>query len=198
MNKKIAGFLIISAALISLAIWELWGRENISYREILVLTSDLPTNTIVEEEHIDTKKIEAPSPKALGPDDVKKVIGMETAQFVAEDVPLYDEYFRQSRFATGEGTDKEILSIPEDWLLSLPQTLRRGDTVTFYNEKVKILTAVVVHARDSSNQEVLSDDKERFQSTGVTHNIEIIGNTAQLVELSRLAAEGKKFTVLYY
>lgn len=66
MNKKIAGFLIISAALISLAIWELWGRENISYREILVLTSDLPANTIVEEEHIDTKKIEAPSPKALG------------------------------------------------------------------------------------------------------------------------------------
>lgn len=65
-------------------------------------------------------------------------------------------------------------------------------------KKVKILTAVVVHARDSSNQEVLSDDKERFQSTGVTHNIEIIGNTAQLVELSRLAGEGKKFTVLYY
>lgn len=55
MNKKIAGFVIIAAALLAMGVWELWGRENFSYKEILVVRGDLPANTVVEEKDIETK-----------------------------------------------------------------------------------------------------------------------------------------------
>ena len=197
MNKKIAGFVIIAAALLAMGVWELWGRENFSYKEILVVRGDLPANTVVEEKDIETKKSENPPQNALRAGEEKKIIGMETAQFVAEDSPLYMEYFRQSQFATGEETEKEILSVPADWLLSLPQTIRRGDKVTFYNDKIKVMTAVVAYAKDGSNQEVLSSDKDRLNGTSTVQHIEIVGHRNDLVELSRLAGEGKKFTLTY-
>ena len=196
MNKKIAGFVIIAAALLAMGVWELWGRENFSYKEILVVRGDLPANTVVEEKDIETKKSENPPQNALRAGEEKKIIGMETAQFVAEDSPLYMEYFRQSQFATGEETEKEILSVPADWL-PLPQTIRRGDKVTFYNDKIKVMTAVVAYAKDGSNQEVLSSDKDRLNGTSTVQHIEIIGHRNDLVELSRLAGEGKKFTLTY-
>lgn len=197
MNKKIAGFVIITAALTAMGIWELWGRENLSYKEILVLREDMPANTLVEEGDIERKKFDRPPKEALRAGDEKKIIGMETSQFVAEKLPLYKEYFRQSRFAAGEETGKEILSVPGDWLLSVPQTVRRGDSVTFYCDKVKIITAVVVYVKDGNNQEVVSKDKERLSGSSTVQHIEIIGNTDDLVELSRIAGEGKKFTLLY-
>jgi len=197
LNKKIAGFIIITAALAGLGVWELWGRENISYKEVLVLKNDLPANTIIEEEDIERKRVEKPPQKSLRPGEENKITGMETVQFVPEGMPLYSEYFRKSQFAVGDETGKEILSVPGDWLLSLPQTVRRGDKVTFYSDKVRILTAVVAYAKDSSNQEVLSSDKDRLNGTSSVQHIEIVGAVDELVELSRLAGEGKKFTVLY-
>ena len=197
MDKKIAGFVIIAIALISLGVWELWGRENIAYKEILVLNCDFTANMQIEEKHISIKKTDNPDSNVLRPKDKDEIIGMEASQFIAKDSPLRMEYFMESKFATAGESGKEILSVPKDWLLSVPQTLRRGDQITFYNDKVKLLVAVVAYAKDSSNQEVISDGEDRLRSSGVVEHIEIIGDTAGLVELSRLAGEGKKFTVLY-
>lgn len=197
MNRKIAGFMIVAAALLAMGAWELWGRETLSYKEILVLNGDLPANTVIEEEDIKSKKFDRPPTDALRAGEEDKIVGMETAQFVAEDSPLYAEYFRQSQFAVGGETGKEILSVPGDWLLSMPQTVRRGDKVTFYSDKVKVMTAVVAYAKDGSNQEVISRDKDRLSGTSTVQHIEIIGYTSDLTELSRLAGDGKKFAMLY-
>ncbi len=197
MNKKIAGFVIITTALVGMGIWEMWGRENLSYKEILAVRSNLPANTVIEEKDIKTKKSENPPKEALRAGEEEKIIGMETSQFVAEDSPLFMEYFRNSQFATGGATEKEFLSVPGEWLLSVPQTIRRGDKVTFYNGKLKVMTAVVAYVKDGSNQEVLSADNDRFNGTSTVQHIEIIGHTNDLVELSRLAGEGKRFTIIY-
>ena len=37
MKKKIAGILIIVLSIGMLGFWELWGRENLSYRTVAVL-----------------------------------------------------------------------------------------------------------------------------------------------------------------
>ena len=178
MDKKIAGFVIIAIALISLGVWELWGRENIAYKEILVLNCDFTANMQIEEKHISIKKTDNPDSNVLRPKDKDEIIGMEASQFIAKDSPLRMEYFMESKFATAGESGKEILSVPKDWLLSMPQTLRRGDQITFYNDKVKLLVAVVAYAKDSSNQEVISDGEDRLRSSGVVEHIEIIGDTA--------------------
>ncbi len=196
MNRRIIGFAIITATMITIGIWEFWGRENIAYQSVLVLKDDLPENTIITEENFKVKKLESPSADALKPKDKDKLVGCETSQYVAAGTELRKEYFAQSKFIIGGETGKELMSLPAEWLLSFPQTLRRGDEITLYNGQVKIIEAVVAHIRDGSNQEVISSDKERYDSSSTVNYIEIIAETGELVELARLAEEGNRFTLL--
>lgn len=196
MNKRILGFAIIAVALAAIGLWELWGRENLAYQPVLVLKEDLQANTIVSADHLKIKKMESPAKNALGPEARDNIVGMKTCHYVAEGTELRQEYFCISDLAVGKDSGKSIFSVPMEWLLSCPQTLRRGDEITLYNGKVKLLEAVVIHAKDSGSQEVINGDHERLSSSGSVSQVEIIGEDTALVELAKSAAEGNRFTLL--
>lgn len=197
MKRRIIGLTIVSVTLVSIAVWEFWGRENIAYQSVLVLAEDTGANAVISEEMLEVKRLEAPSEDALRPEDAEKIMGMETSQFVAKNTELRKEYFRISAFATGGDTKRAVMSLPSEWLLSLPQSLRRGDRITVYNKKMMILEAVVAHVRDSGNREVISEDSERLNGSGVISHVEIIGGVDELVELARLGREGNRFTLIF-
>lgn len=195
MNRRIIGLAMITVTLAAIGIWEFWGRENISYRQVIVLREDTKAHTVISEDDIQTKKLESPSGEALTEADAEKLIGMETSQYVAADTELRREYFQTSQFAVGQDSGKALMSLPSDWLLSFPQTLRRGDKVSIYNGTVKLMEAVTAHVKDSGGQEVLSQDSQRMEASSALSHIEIIGSEEDLVELSKLASEGAKFTL---
>lgn len=195
MNRRIIGLAMITVTLAAIGIWEFWGRENISYRQVIVLREDTKAHTVISEDDIQTKKLESPSGEALTEADAEKLIGMETLQYVAADTELRREYFQTSQFAVGQDSGKALMSLPSDWLLSFPQTLRRGDKVNIYNGTVKLMEAVTAHVKDSGGQEVLSQDSQRMEASSALSHIEIIGSEEDLVELSKLASEGAKFTL---
>ena len=195
MNRRIIGLAMITVTLAAIGIWEFWGRENISYRQVIVLREDTKAHTVISEDDIQTKKLESPSGEALTEADAEKLIGMETSQYVAADTELRREYFQTSQFAVGQDSGKALMSLPSDWLLSFPQTLRRGDKVNIYNGTVKLMEAVTAHVKDSGGQEVLSQDSQRMEASSALSHIEIIGSEEDLVELSKLASEGAKFTL---
>ena len=195
MNRRIIGLAMITVTLAAIGIWEFWGRENISYRQVIVLREETKAHTVISEDDIQTKKLESPSGEALTEADAEKLIGMETSQYVAADTELRREYFQTSQFAVGQDSGKALMSLPSDWLLSFPQTLRRGDKVNIYNGTVKLMEAVTAHVKDSGGQEVLSQDSQRMEASSALSHIEIIGSEEDLVELSKLASEGAKFTL---
>lgn len=195
MNRRIIGLAMITVTLAAIGIWEFWGRENISYRQVIVLREDTKAHTVISEDDIQTKKLESPSGEALTEADAEKLIGMETSQYVAADTELRREYFQTFQFAVGQDSGKALMSLPSDWLLSFPQTLRRGDKVNIYNGTVKLMEAVTAHVKDSGGQEVLSQDSQRMEASSALSHIEIIGSEEDLVELSKLASEGAKFTL---
>ena len=195
MNRRIIGLAMITVTLAAIGIWEFWGRENISYRQVIVLREDTKAHTVISEDDIQTKKLESPSGEALTEADAENLIGMETSQYVAADTELRREYFQTSQFAVGQDSGKALMSLPSDWLLSFPQTLRRGDIVNIYNGTVKLMEAVTAHVKDSGGQEVLSQDSQRMEASSALSHIEIIGSEEDLVELSKLASEGAKFTL---
>lgn len=197
MNRRFAGLIIISVALTSMIIWEFWGRENLSYEEVLVLKENIAANTVIKEKDLTVKKMENPSSSALSAEDLQWIVGKETVQYIAKGAELHKEFFCESRYAIGKEKGKYVLCVPEDWMLSFPKSIRRGDEVSFFNGKVKILDAVVVHSFDASGREVVSIDHERFNSEGTVNRIEIVSTADKLVELSNLAGTGKRFTVLY-
>ncbi len=196
MTKRIAGFALIAISLILMGVWEFWGRETISYETILVLKNPLPAHTLVTAEDFRLKKVESPSKGALREEHLEQLLGMETSQYVAENSELRAEYFNQSKYAAGNELGKGTMAVPIDWLVSLPQTLMRGDAVAVYSKDVKIGDVVVTHVRDSSNMEILFEGRDRQNSTGVVNYIEVIAETSTLIEMSKLASEGIRFTFI--
>lgn len=197
MKKRIVGMILIGTCLLALGFWEFWGRKNLGYDEILTVRSELAPNTVVTSDMLTVKKIENAPKDALRPADSDKLIGMESKQLIPTGESLYLAYFEESRFNIGNNTGKYVLSIPNDWLKSYPQTLRRGDTAYFYCKGTIVTNAVVAYARDGSNQEVQSQDEARLVGTAPVSLIEVIVDENQAKLLGNLAEKGNKFVVLY-
>ena len=195
MKKKIVGSVKIAITLVSVMVWELWGRENIYYRSVITMREDIQAHTVVTAEDFKTIKVENPSDDALTEDDVNTLVGMETSQFIAEGTELRKEYFSPSSFVTGGKSGRALMAISGQWLLSYPQSLKRGDRVRIYNGTVRLVEGVVAHAKDSGGQEVVFGDKQRMSSSGILSYIEIIAEEDKLVEVSRLAGQGARLTL---
>lgn len=196
MNRKLIGFAIIVFSLVSMGTWEFWGREHLYYETILVLKEPLEAHRIVGEEDLETKKVELPSKNALKLKDKQKLIGMETAQYVADDTELREEYFCQSKYQVGEDTGKGTLAISHDWLLSYPQSLMRGDNIALYNGNTKVGECIVSHVRDSSNNEISFSKDSRQTSSGTAIHLEVISDISTLLEISKIAAGGARFALI--
>ena len=197
MKKRIAGLILIVASLGCLGFWEFWGREHLSYEKVLVFRQDTARNTAVEESMLEVVFMEEPLDGALRAEDASSLMNLETVQYVPAGTPLFSEFFQDPRLSVGGTSGQYVLSIPNQWLLSYPQTLRRGDTVRFYCEEEIVLSAVVAYARDSSNQEVVSADDDRLKASAPVSLVEVIVDEEKALKLGKLGEEGKKFVLLY-
>lgn len=198
MKKRIAGIILVVLSLGALGFWELWGRENITYDRILVLRESQPKNTRLTADMFREKRVEEAGDGAILSGQLELVEGLETAQYVAAGAELFIEYFQESQFAVGEEEGKFILSIPNQWLKSYPQTLKRGDRAFFYCGGEIVTDAVVAYVRDGTNQEVYYGDDERLTSSAAVSLIEVVVTADQAATLGKLADKGNKFVILYY
>lgn len=196
-KKRIVGFVLIVVSLGTLGFWEFWGRESFSYEKILVFSQDIGRNTTVTKDMIEIKSVENPPEGSLGPADLPLILGLETIQYVPAGTGLFQEFFQEPVFSVGKGTGQYILSIPNQWLKSYPQTLRRGDEVFFYCEGEFVTSAVVAYARDSSNQEVNDLDDARLRATSTVSLVEVVVDEKKTLQLGELADAGQQFVLLY-
>ena len=183
-------------SLFLMGVWEFWGRENMAYEEILVLKEPLSASTLLTEECFKTKKVDSPSREALKPKDVASLLGMETSQYVAENVELRRAYFVPARYQVGGDTGKGMMSISLDWLLSYPQTLSRGNTVALFKENTKVGECIIAHVRDSSNNEVIFSKEDKASASGSVLYIEVISDVATLLNIANEASKGSRFAVI--
>ncbi len=197
MKRKIVGIVLICIALLVLGFWELWGRQNIGYDEILTFKEDVSKSSIIGEKMLTTKKVEKAAGDALRPGDEAKVIGKESRHYIPQGESLYSEYFADSRLTTGGISEGLVLSLPEDWLKTYPQTLKRGDDVIFCIGGAIVTKAVVAYARDGNNNEVVYSENERLSASAAVSVIEVIISEKQALKLANLAEKGNKFVLLY-
>ena len=197
MKKKIAGMLLIVLSVGALGFWELWGRENISYRKAAVLKNPVEANTVIREDMLKPKKIESPSNGYIPWEKAGSITGLETRQFVAGNQELHPEYFRETLFRTGKDSDSYVLAIPDTWLISSPDTLKRGDRAFIFLGEELICETTVAHVKDNYGMEVTYKDSERFYPSGRTEEVEILVSAEQMQKLDMLAKKGNRFTLIY-
>jgi len=197
MKQKTIGLALIFLSLGALGFWEFWGRENLSYENVLVFRSDVTRGTVISRDMLEVRKMDQPGEDALLEENAGQILGLETVQYVPKDAPLYREYFQDSALAVGGDTGQFILAIPDQWLMSYPQTMRRGDEVSFYCEGKLVASAPVAHVRDSGNQEVVSGDEARLDASSPVSQVEVVVSEVQALKLGKLADRGKRFVLLY-
>jgi hypothetical protein len=220
---SIIGLLLMLATVAMIYFWETSGREKYLYKEVLVLNQNIEENTRISPEMLEIAKI--------NPDDfiegavVKKqdVSGKYSVQFLAKNSQICLSYFKDS----AEEIIKEdfyIFSIPPDWIITFPNSLRRGDIIYFYpvkadiekEEQTKTINNIdnlkkldksnlaqseVAYLKDSGNREVVDTDdngnKPRYDGSANISSIEIITNYEEVSHLQSLADSGYKFIIFY-
>ncbi len=180
--KGFLGIFLIIVVLTGIYFWEDMGRENLMYQRVIVLKEDVKKNTIIKKDMLGTMKIDKTTLIKGTITDPDQIIGKETLNYIPRGLQLTEMFFEDPELATGDG--KFIFSIPDNWVYSYPQSLRRGDTVYLYpviDKKnidsntvidmetpietapdVPVVTPIVIakvaYAKDNSNREVEDAD----------------------------------------
>jgi len=217
---SILGIILMLATLAMIYFWETAGRERFLYTEVVVLNQSIESGTTVEDYMVDLIKI--------NPDNlmegalVKKdeVIGRNCAHFIPKYSQLSLAYFKDE----SEGTKRKeeyIFTVPSEWIITFPSSLRRGDTIYFYPVKVEsenegegrsfnnissakvtgeeeLVKSEVAYLKDSGNREVVdTEGEDRYDASANISSIEIITEYEDISYLENLAESGWKFIILY-
>lgn len=130
MKKTAIGIVLIALSIAGMLWWELVGRDSVMYTEVLTLSRDADVGTEITRDMLEIKKTTTPTLRSLRLSDAQSVIGKETVSYIPKGAELFSEFFEDGSLVVHEELGQYIFSIPSSWLVSYPQTLRRGDKIT--------------------------------------------------------------------
>lgn len=130
MMMPLIGVIIIALMLGIVWFWESTGRELYFYKNVVVLNQDVKRGALISEKMLSLKKIEADHLIENAILDSSQIIGLEAKHFIPKGSQLHSFYFESPDLLTDENT--YVVRVPNEWLYSIPNTLRRKDHVLFY------------------------------------------------------------------
>ena len=130
----VLGVAFIVAATILVFFWETRGREHFLYKQVIVMASSVEAGTIVTADMLDVKRIDEGNIIEEAIVDKSSIIGKKTAHFIPGFSQLNQTYFEDENIVLK--TDEYIFTIPEEWIITLPNSLRSGDIIYFYPVKM--------------------------------------------------------------
>lgn len=202
----VIGLVIIALMLGIVWYWETYGREFYFYQDAVVLMQDVQRGTLITEDMLTTKKVEASQLIEQAILDKEKIIGLEAKQFIPQNAQLHPNYFETPSLMTDE--DRYIVRIPNDWLYSIPNTLRRKDRVLFYlmqSDEIfnhhlgkVVMETTVAYVKDSANREVQTvSTQDRMDGSSVISEVLVFLTPEQVETLEKLTENGGKLIVMH-
>jgi len=125
---------LILAAISLVYFWETRGREHFLYREVTVMAHSVEAGTIITADMLDVKSIDKGTIIEGAIVDKSSIIGKKAAHFIPGYSQLSQTYFEDENIVLK--TDEYIFTIPEDWIITIPNSLRSGDIIYFYPVKI--------------------------------------------------------------
>ncbi|MCT4687473.1 SAF domain-containing protein [Vallitalea sp.] len=217
--KGLMGIILIVIAIGSIFYWEVYGRESLLFKDIVVLTKDVNKNEVITKDMVQIHKREENTLIDKVILDPNKIIGKAANNYIPKGVQLVEKYFENPSLVLDE--DEYIFKIPLEWIKAFPDSLRRGDEIYFYEvskgtenynsteveiavnnkkalEKQPITNATVAYVKDSANREVITlSDEERYNGSSKINEIEIITDL-ETVNLLRDSVNNDKVFIIMY
>ncbi|OEF99451.1 hypothetical protein BHF71_09065 [Vulcanibacillus modesticaldus] len=202
--------------------WETNGRERYFYQGVIVLNNDVKRGTIIKEEMLSTQKVEADKIIINAIRNKNEIIGLEAKHFIPQNTQLHPQYFEIQSLITSE--NRYIARIPNEWLYSIPNTLRRKDKVIFYQtnsgdyfnqdsinthnkeslveikEKLvnPILETTIAYVKDGANREVKTISYgARLDGSSVIKEVLVAISPEEFRRLEYAVMNGSKLTIMH-
>lgn len=204
--RGIIGILLIVISIGGIVIWEKGGREALTYEDVLVLREAAEPGTVIEASMLGTIKMEKDLLIEDRVTDYQTIVGLTAKSYIPAKLQLSQRFFEPEGMTIGEGN--YVCAIPREWLCAYPQSLRRGDTVYFYEVDAgdtagltradKPVTNVkVAYVKDSTNREVVDITADRLDGSAESAQIEVILNDEQFAALCGSVELGRQFVLAY-
>lgn len=215
-RKAVLGVIIILFTCFLIWFWMNVAQQSLTYTSVLVFNEDVKAY-----ENVDTAKIVSIRiPKENVVEGLisseKYLKNKEALVDIPKGMPLVKSFFTD---AASEIEDNQfIFAIPEGWVYSAPQTLRRGDEIFLYeipSEETlleqgfslldfagtpsgKILKTKVLYVKDAANREVTDVGlNPRYDGSATVSNIEIAVTEKEYQMLYNSFVSGNQFIILY-
>lgn len=138
----ILGIMIMTAIALVFLWWETSGRSQYVYKPVVVLREDVQRGERITMEMLATTQIDTTAAIHSVIVDPNEIVGKEAKHFIPRLSQLHPKYFEDPGLVTNE--DTFIMKIPNDWIYSVPDTLRRKDKVVFFE-----VTKDVINSTDT-------------------------------------------------
>ncbi|WP_240416490.1 SAF domain-containing protein [Paenibacillus periandrae] len=172
--------IIVSLAL-AMWWWEVDGRQRAFYVDVPVFKNDIKRGELIKDDMFTTVKYEKDQLIDNYIKEQKKIIGLEAKQFIPKNIQLDVHFFESPDLLTDE---KHMnWKIPNEWIYSIPNSLRRKDQIVFYeidaesmnikdkDKKIQIDATSKV-SEDTEKRQVLitqiQDEKNKLQGRNVS------------------------------
>jgi len=132
---SISGILLMLASLAAVYWWEAKGREQFLYSEVVVLNQGVEANTLITSDMLDCININPNNFMEGAIVEKKEAAGKSAIHYIPKYSQLTLEYFIDEN-VEGKKEDKYIFTVPTDWIVTFPNSLRRGDRIYFYPVKI--------------------------------------------------------------
>jgi hypothetical protein len=216
-----AGIVLMLSASLLVFFWETGAREHFLYSQVAVMAESVEPGTTITGDMIVIKNVEKDATVENAITGGEAVIGKKSSHYIPKGSQLSESYFKDDSIILESGD--YIFTIPIEWIITLPNSLRSGDIIYFYpvyiededkskepgsvknnslipKEEVEdyILESVVAYLKDSGNREVVTvSEEDRYDGSSKIATLEIIANLKDISYLQDLAENNYKFIILY-
>ncbi len=162
---SVLGIILILAALASVYYWETSGRQHFLYSEVVVLSHSVEEGITITSDMLDSLDTDRASIIEGAITDKDEIIGKKASHYIPRYSQLSLAYFADEEKVLSQ--NEYIFTVPEQWIITIPYSLRRGDIIYFYPVKMpdetgdkKDLTQTERHndKYDNSDYESKSED----------------------------------------
>lgn len=215
LNNVIIGVVCIAPAAMLFYNDYMSADRQVTYVNTVVLNNTINETDIIEPSDLsviskDYREVEGIPNIITNPEDI---IGKAATQKILKNTPLVEEFFEESKFSLANG--EVIVTIPNDWIIEFPQSIRRGDTVHFYAVQTDdanmlfdssknlskgkfVQSAVVMYSKDSNAREVVNTGSvDRYVNSSVISEISVKLSESDLFNLEKYIRDGYKFVIGY-
>lgn len=155
--------LFIVLALCSMFVWEKWGKSQLLYEEIPVLSINVERGTLIKESMVKFVRLNC-SEDCIKKDDYKQVIGREAKGFVHKGVPLFKEYFVSQKKAVDSDKNLFAIALPDKLLVNRFGSSRNNDKAYIFSGKTLLTTCYISNINKDEGTIELIASKEGIEA----------------------------------